>query len=91
MGVRDTSREAYGALVNSDGLGHQQQKIFDYLAKTKRFKTLRQIEQDTGIQINAVSGRVNWLKNNKYLFEGNRKKCPISGRTVIPVGVIVAE
>ena len=90
MSVRHASREAYGLLAGSGVLGHQTQTVFDYLSEQNKFRTLRQIEKDTGIQINAVSGRVNWLKNQKYLVEGERTRCPVTGRTVKPVGVMGA-
>jgi len=88
MTVRQTSKEAYSTLKEEGTMGKQSAIIYDFLKKTGVPKTLRQIKEATGIDINAVSGRVNWLKNNNYLKEAERVKCPITKRTVNPVTVL---
>nr|AKH47380.1 hypothetical protein [uncultured marine virus] len=85
-GHRTASKTAYFELLRSGAMGNQEAAIFAYL-KDSGPRTLNQIEQDLGIKINAVSGRVNGLKKKGMVKECNKKHCPISGRLVTPVDI----
>ena len=49
--------------------------------------SLREIEQITGIDINAVSGRVNDLKKGGHLKTIEKRKCTVTNRLISPVVV----
>ena len=88
-GVRTTSAEAYDNLKASGILGSQARTILKLLLKAGEPMSLQEISITTGLPINAVSGRVNELKNSSppLLSEGEKRKCKITGRKIIPVGV----
>lgn len=84
--VRISSLEAYDTLARSGKLGRQQQRIMDAIARRIRIDwTLQEISQMTGLPINVVSGRVNELKTVGCLTECERRRCSVTGRSVIPV------
>lgn len=85
-GIRDASLEAYRELKDSGQLGKQERIICNALNGNPPM-TLQEICKATGIQINAVAGRVNGLKKKRVLIETERRVCKISGRMVTPVRV----
>ena len=49
--------------------------------------TLKEIARQSGLEINAVSGRVNELKKEEFIKECNKRRCRITGRLVTPVTI----
>ena len=89
MSVRDTSRMAYIELLQSGVQKTQADYIHEFLEGCSNVNghTLQEIARLSGIEINAVSGRVNGLKKIGKVVELPKRRCTISGRLVIPVGV----
>jgi biotin operon repressor len=88
MYVRDTSLSAYRELKDTGKLGKQEQRIYQTILKSGDAMSLQEIASATGIGINAVSGRVNGLKKNGFLVEGQKRNCKVTGRTVRPVRIL---
>ena len=87
-----TRDDAYFAHRDSGRLGTQQQKVMDRIEASNRRHgrhdfSLREIAAITGMEINAVSGRVNELKRIGLLVEAAPRKCRVTGRTITPVEV----
>ena len=85
-GYKETSREAFKELIENGGLGKQEKRICKALSEGVAM-TLKELSKETGIEINAVSGRVNGLKQKKVLVETQKRPCRITGRNVTPVKV----
>ena len=85
-GISDASREAYQDLKDSGQLTKQEQIIIRAL-ESKPPMTGREIQNITGIDINAVSGRVNDLKKKRVVVEAQKRVCKITGRMVTTVRV----
>ncbi len=81
MTVRTTSLEAYEAIKQSGITGQQSIKILKWLADNGT-ASRSQVSVGTGIAINAVCGRVNELIKLNMIQEGDKIKCPVSGRMV---------
>ena len=87
---RTTSRMAYKK-INEDGTAKSQTKIILDLVNAlsnvdKSFGlSLREIARQTGLEINAVSGRVNELKKDDLVKECTKRRCRITGRLITPV------
>ena len=90
MRNRLTSRVAYKQ-INKDGTAKSQTKIIldlinDLSNVDKSFGlSLREIARQTGLEINAVSGRVNELKKDDLVKECTKRRCRITGRLITPV------
>ena len=82
--MRDTSLQAYRDLHCKGGAQTQAYKILRAMRKDRDY-SLNELEKLTGIRINAVSGRVNELKERSFLQETQRRKCRLSGFEVMPV------
>jgi len=82
--VRSTSKEAYAELKDEGILGRQEKMILDSMQRGWNY-SLKEIEKITGIQINAVSGRVNGLKKKGFVVECEKRKCALTGRNITPV------
>jgi biotin operon repressor len=82
--VRSSSRKVYKEIKKEGTIGAQSRLILDSMLPECGY-SLQEICRVTGITINAVSGRVNSLKKEGYLIELPKRKCMISGRTIIPV------
>ena len=85
MGVRSTSKQAYSQVRGSGLTTAQREQILEYLYAEEAPRTLREIQEFTLIDINAVSGRCNELKRAGTLYEHPKRKCTITGRLVTPV------
>ena len=85
MTVRESSKDAYSDLLHSGAITGQALTIFEWLKEATRPQTLQEIRNGTGLEINAVSGRVNTLKKTGRVFEHDRRECSITGINVIPV------
>lgn len=86
-GVKETSALAYRELVESGKHDTQVAQILALLRQSKPL-SLREIQRETGLDINAVSGRVNGMKQNGLLIEARKRDCTVTGRYVTPVGVL---
>ena len=91
MSVTTTSKLAYKKLNEDGDAAIQQVIIFDAVERYGQSKddgmSLREIEQITFIDINAVSGRVNDLKKGGHLKTIEKRKCKITNRLISPVVV----
>ena len=85
MSISTTSIEAFND-INSDGRSASQKNmILDTLDEIGKPLSAREVSNITGIEINAVSGRINDLKKDGLLVEAEKRKCSISHRLVTPV------
>ena len=85
MSISTTSIEAFND-INSDGRSATQKNmILDTLDEIGKPLSAREVSNITGIEINAVSGRINDLKKDGLLVEAEKRKCSISHRTIRPV------
>ena len=87
--IAHTSKLAYKQ-INDEGTSESQKKTILSIVKlhynqVKRDMSLREISSRTGIEINAVSGRVNDLKKDGKLQTVEKRKCTITNRLVAPV------
>jgi len=86
MTVADTSINVYHEIKQEGLTGKQHLIILKCLTDCNKEMTLQEISKKTGIAINAVSGRVNELKNAKLVIPSSFKRlCTITNRTVQPV------
>jgi DNA-binding transcriptional regulator GbsR (MarR family) len=86
-GVKETSVLAYRELIESGKHGTQVAQIYAVLEDSKPM-TLREIQQATGLDINAVSGRVNDMKHKGLVVGAQKRNCRVTGRYVTPVGIL---
>lgn len=84
MAVRETSLEAHDELF-ATGQGQTQAEEILAAMEFGRDYSLREIEAITGIDINAVSGRVNKLKALKLVTETEKRQCTITKKKIRPV------
>ena len=84
--MRKTSSQAYKELIES-GRQHTQCEVIMAFLKNGGGFTLKELSRNLNIEINAISGRVNDLKKAGKLVEYSKRKCTITQRTVIPVGL----
>lgn len=81
-----TRNENFFRHRDSGALGAQQTRVMLAVhAQPQRNWSLRELAKATGLEINAVSGRVNELKTLGYLEECPPRSCSVSGRTITPV------
>lgn len=81
-GVRDTSMEAYSALIGAE-MSKQQRIIVDFMkAHPGACYTRQELTRDTGLTINATCGRVNELLVAGVLVEDGRKDCTVTRNRV---------
>ena len=81
--IRDTSKIAYSE-IQADGTASNQKEVILSAVKMGG-SSLKEISNETGIEINAVSGRVNDLKKEGRLEHAPKRKCSITGRLITPV------
>ena len=90
--IRKTSKDAHNQNKNS-GITRSQKKtlydLVDRLTKNNRSFgiTLKEISRESGLEINAVSGRINDLKKEGMIAECSKRKCSITNRNVVPVTI----
>ena len=87
MSVTTTSRIAYKDINESGVSKNQKDIIYDIVNgdNTGKGMSLKEISAFTGIEINAVSGRVNDLKKDNRLETATKRKCRITNRLIAPV------
>lgn len=84
MPVRETSRETYHQLEDEGHLERQQLVIVKAMQPGLSY-SLKELSRLTGLEINAVSGRVNALKKLGRLVEEEPRPCGITQRRITPV------
>jgi DNA-binding IclR family transcriptional regulator len=84
---RMTSTLAYYDIKNSGKRDTQVGQILNCLKDQELSTdlTLKEISRLTGLEINAVSGRVNGMKRDGLVSEAPKRKCRVTGRWVTPV------
>jgi len=93
MTTTQTSRLAYKQ-INEEGTSkNQKDRILEMIDRdnTGKGMSLREISAFTGIEINAVSGRVNDLKKECKLKTVEKRKCSLSKRLISPVVLTTQE
>jgi len=83
MSVQTTSKITYKEISKDGTTSKQSKAILDAVSPTG--SSLKEISKKTGIEINAVSGRVNELKKSGVLEVLEKRKCSITGRLISPV------
>ena len=87
MSVTTTSKIAYKDINESGVSKNQKDTIYDIVNNNNTGKgmSLKEISALSGIEINAVSGRVNDLKKDNRLETTSKRKCNITNRLISPV------
>jgi len=87
MSVTTTSRIAYKDINESGVSKNQKDTIYDIVSSNDNGKgmSLKEISAFSGIEINAVSGRVNDLKKDNRLETTAKRKCSITNSLISPV------
>tara|TARA_R110002110_G_scaffold301455_1_gene515492 strand:+ start:614 stop:892 length:279 start_codon:yes stop_codon:yes gene_type:complete len=87
--MQETSKKAYREINQEGVVTNQKQVILDCVRENNRGfgMSLKEISRSTGIEINAVSGRVNTLKKENMLAIHSKRKCSISMRTINAVKI----
>jgi hypothetical protein len=88
--IQDTSLMAYAELKRGGKLGKQQVTILSVVRPGMDY-SLQELCRLTGLQINAVSGRVHDLKELQILTTGDNRPCSITGKTIHPVMIAEAQ
>jgi len=83
--MRTTSKIAYKEISEDGTRNRQKQNILTCLYFSIMPMSLREIQKETGYDINAISGRCAELKKDNKIFEFPKRKCSITGRLVTPV------
>ena len=89
MTVTKTSKQAYDELVSSGKAATQRGIILNAMLRQYRGLTRRELSTVSGLEINAVCGRVNELVKNGALKEDREVRCPTTGKTVSLVELVV--
>ena len=90
--IRKTSKNAYEHNKESGISGSQKKALYKLVYKMTNGRsghgvTLKELSRESGLEINAVSGRINDLKKEGMIAECSKRKCTITNRTVIPVTI----
>ena len=87
MSIAKTRRKAYKEITKSGKTATQQEMILGALNAVGEPLSGREIMKCTGIEINAISGRINDLKKAGFLIECRKRKCSISKALITPVAI----
>ena len=87
MSISITSRAAYSDLNRNGKSESQKQMILGALEAVGAPLSGREIMKCTGLEINAISGRINDLKKSLHVIECARRKCSISNTLITPVTI----
>ena len=83
---RSTSTSSYHQLRDSGKQSTQEAQILGLLVYNRvPDLTLKEISRLSGLEINAVSGRVNGMKKKGMVKEAPKRKCRVTDRWVTPV------
>ena len=88
--TRVTSRMAYREINENGTLMSQKDIIFSAInmIDDRDFGiSLKELSRQTGLEINAVAGRVNELKKEEFIKECDKRRCRITNRLITPVTV----
>ena len=90
--IRKTSKNAYEYNKKRGITGSQKRELYNLVHKMTNGKnvhgvTLKELSRESGLEINAVSGRINDLKKEGIIAECIKRKCSITNRTVVPVTI----
>jgi predicted transcriptional regulator len=85
--IRETSSIAYKEIYQEGIADTQKERILNLLTESNTPLSRREICKYTGYDINAVSGRVNELLKESRVREYEKRKCNITGRLIMPVGI----
>lgn len=88
--VQQTSLDAYEDLIKSGKLGKQEATILSFMAKGRDY-SVKELCELTGLEVNAVSGRVAGLKKKLMVEEGERRPCAVTGNSIKPVRLVDAQ
>lgn len=84
MTVADTSRIAYQNHKSEGKVGLQANHILNLMQGCKDYSR-RELATLCGIDLSSVCGRVNELVQIKLLKEAPKRKCKLTGKTIVPV------
>ena len=90
--IRKTSKSAFDHNKRSGISGSQKKELYDLVNNMTSGRsgwgvTLKELSRESGMEINAVSGRINDLKKEGLISECSKRKCSITNRTVVPVAI----
>lgn len=86
MPVAATSKRAYHE-IEAEGRITRQEGIILAVMRPGADYSLQELVRLSGVQINAVAGRVNHMKKIGAVVVTAPRKCSITGRTVMPVSL----
>lgn len=86
MTATATSRKAYHEIESEGRISRQMQTILAVMRPGSDY-SLQELSRLSGVQINAVSGRINAMKSIGAVVVTAPRKCTITGRTVMPVSL----
>jgi hypothetical protein len=94
--VRDTSKKSHEINKSSGIQGNQKKMLYELVKNITNGSrsdgvTLKELSRESGLEINAVSGRINDLKKEGMIAECDKRKCKITNRTVIPVTIAIGD
>jgi len=84
MPVTDTSIQAYKEHRSEGKVNTQANSIYRSMQVGKDYSR-RELVAITLIELSSVCGRVNELLQLGLLKEGKKRKCRVTGKTIIPV------
>ena len=87
MTTATTSKLAYDDLKNSGKDISQKEKILGALEAVDAPLSGRELMQLTGLEINAISGRLNDLKKTSDVIECPRRYCSVTNKLITPVEI----
>lgn len=90
MAVTATSYRSYRELLDTGKVRGQQFKILNAMREGRAY-TRRELTALTGLEINAVCGRVNELLQSGALVKAHEVKDPVTHQTVETVALNVGE
>lgn len=87
MPVSQTSKKAYREIIEEGGISRQKALILSVMRDDVGY-SLQELSRLSGLQINAVSGRVNELKRSFRVIPRAKRKCSITNRLIVPVSLL---
>jgi len=84
MTVAQTSRDAYQNHKSEGKVGLQANHILSRMEGCKDYSR-RELSALCGIDLSSICGRVNELVQIQMLKEAPKRKCKVTGKTIVPV------
>lgn len=91
MTVARTSRQAYEELIASGKAATQRGLILKAMLRFTQGLSRRSLARVTGLEINAVCGRVNELVKDGVLREDREVRCVVTGKMVSVVEPVLEQ